>query len=57
MQDSAERAAEEFVASLQGVESEAVTVQDDPGVNLCREAENANALVEWEAPATPRTDD
>ena len=45
MQDSAERAARDFVASLEGVEGEAVTVQGDPGVNLCREAATANALV------------
>ena len=45
MQDAAERAARDFVASLDGVDSTAVTVKGDPGVALCGAAAEAAALV------------
>lgn len=45
MQDAAERAARDFVASLDGVDSNAVTVKGDPGVALCGAAADAAALV------------
>lgn len=45
MQDAAERAAREFVASLDGVDAEVVTVKGDPGVALCAAASDAAALI------------
>lgn len=45
MQDAAERAAREFVASLDAVDSTATTVKGDPGVALCAAAGEAAALV------------
>lgn len=45
MQDAAERAALEFVDSLEGVDSTATTVKGDPGIALCAAADDAAALV------------
>ena len=45
MQDAAERAALDFVESLDGVDATAATVKGDPGVALCTAAEDAAVLV------------
>lgn len=45
MQRAAERAAREFVASLDGVDATATTVKGDPGAALCDAAAEACALV------------
>jgi nucleotide-binding universal stress UspA family protein len=45
MQDAAERAAHDFVASLDGVDSTAITIKGDPGVAICGAADTADTIV------------
>lgn len=45
MQEAAERAALDFVAALDGVDSTAITVQGDPGVAICDAADTAGTIV------------